>query len=155
MRGPGAQPWWGPSPPQFFFQISLCPDWMHNKSVEFFFLQKCLNLHKRCGMFWNEWKISFQIFTAFRFSDIVIFELKIGNFRCKKCSKISRKKCCQHFFFLTFFFTGSLAPPRPPPGLYPWTPCIFGLMTLASQVLAQRHSRIACYSVFLLISHAP
>jgi len=52
---------------------------------------------------------------------------------------ISVQKFFSQFFFF-FFFAGGFAPPHPPPGLRPWTPHFFGLRTLASQVLAQRHS---------------
>ena len=41
---------------------------------EHFFYQKWSNLHERCGMCWNEWKIHFQIFTIFSFWDMVDFD---------------------------------------------------------------------------------
>ena len=39
-----------------------------------FFVQKCSNLYKRCGMCWNKWKINFPIFI---FRIMVIFVFKI------------------------------------------------------------------------------
>ena len=44
-------------------------------------IHKWSNLHKRCGMCRNEWKINFRIFAILSFWDIIIFVLKVGNFR--------------------------------------------------------------------------
>ena len=66
---------------------------------------------------------------------------------------LKSEKYEQHFFFRPISMeknSGTFQISRKnhhPPGLHPLTPHAFGLRTLASQVLAQRHSRIACYSV--------
>ena len=52
------------------------------------------------------------------------------------------KKNWSNIFFSNFFLQGASPPHTLPPALRPWTLHAFGLRTLASQVLAQQHSRI-------------
>ena len=40
-----------------------------------------VHVRERWGMCWNEWKINFQIFAIISFWDMVIFVLKVSNFR--------------------------------------------------------------------------
>ena len=142
-------------------------------------------LHERCSQCWIKWKINFQTFPIFIFwvmVDIVLeIYQKLTNFEYKNDHISKTTNCknwkiyspfvsvhstsfeifCQKIFFIHLVKNGKKKllsiwlKCSAPPGLRPWTPHVFGLRTLASQVLAQRHSRIACYSVFLLISHAP
>ena len=81
------------------------------------------------------------------FEKKIFLVLRKNNFDGKMFENLS------NFFFLNIFFAGGFAPPHPRPGLRAWTPHAFGLRALTSQVPAQRHSRIACYSVCWSVTH--
>ena len=64
----------------FIFWVMV--DFVHNFQVYIrpkisIFLQKWPNLHERCAMYWNEWKLNFPFFS---FWDISVFLHKIGQF---------------------------------------------------------------------------
>ena len=67
----------------------------------FFFLQNWTNLHERCEMCWHEWKINFQIFS---FWDMIIFVLKIVNFRWIFTITEKWKSEKSAIWFFRFFF---------------------------------------------------
>ena len=50
----------------FFFKLKIKIEIIWNFSK----FQKCSNLHRRCRMCWNDWKISFSIFSYW---DMIIF----------------------------------------------------------------------------------
>ena len=58
---------------QFIFSI-------FNKKNVIFFLQKCSNLHERCGMCWNLWKMNFLILAISIIWYMVVFLVKISTF---------------------------------------------------------------------------
>ena len=60
-------------------QQIILADWINSWTT--FFFQKLPNLHERCWMWWDEWKIISYIFAIFSFWDMVILYFKIGNFR--------------------------------------------------------------------------
>ena len=46
---------------KYIFSKKNCKKSVVYKKKSNFFFQKCSNLHERCGMCWNEWKINFTI----------------------------------------------------------------------------------------------
>ena len=69
------------NPPTNFF-FSKMFQYLNKKNIlNHFFFRNYSNLHDKCGIFWNEWKINFPIFI---FWDMVIFVLKILHILCRE-----------------------------------------------------------------------